>query len=147
MSDPTDNGRDDTGRFVKRAAESVHKLNTPSEEGIHPLSQILFGWTHTKGIGNIIFWGLLALSAIMLSIDFFFPRHDYLKFSNYAGFYGIWGFVCFSFAVIMGWPLGHLLRRDENYYGDAGGPPHGVDPDAPMADEATVPHHSSEGDA
>jgi hypothetical protein len=47
----------------------------------------------------------------------------------------------------MGWPLGHLLRRDENYYGDAGGPPHGVDPDAPMADEATVPHHSSEGDA
>jgi hypothetical protein len=49
--------------------------------------------------------------------------------------------------VIMGWPLGHLLRRAENYYGDAGGPPYGVDPDAPMADEATAPHHSSEGDA
>jgi hypothetical protein len=52
MSDPTENGRDTSGRFVKRAAESVHNLNTPSEDGIHPLSQILFGWTHRKGIGT-----------------------------------------------------------------------------------------------
>ena len=43
--------------------------------------------------------------------------------------------------------LGHLLRRDENYYGDAGGPPEGIDPDAPMADDLPAPHHSSEGDA
>jgi len=146
MSDPTDNGRDTSGRFVKRAAEKVHTLHTPSQEGIHPLSQILFGWTHRKGIANIIFWVLLVLSVLVLSIDLLVERHDYLKFANSTGFYGIWGFVCFSFAVIMGWPLGHLLRRDENYYGDAGGPPEGIDPDAPNADEAAAPHHSSEGD-
>lgn len=147
MSEPTDNGRDTSGRFVKRAAEKVHNLHTPSAEGIHPLSQILFGWTHRKGIGNVIFWVLLVLSIFVLSVDFFVRRHDYLTFANYSGFYGIWGFVAFSFAVIMGWPLGHLLRRDENYYGDAGGPPDGIDPDAPLAEEGTAPHYTTEGDA
>jgi len=147
MSEPTDNGRDTSGRFVKRAAEKVHNLHTPSEEGIHPLSQVLFGWTHRKGIGNIIFWVLLVLSILVLSVDFFVRRHDYLTFANYSGFYGIWGFVAFSFAVIMGWPLGHLLRRDENYYGDASGPPEGIDPDAPLAEEGTAPQYTTEGDA
>ena len=147
MSDPNQPGRDETGRFMKRTVEQMHNLHTPSEDGIHPLSQILFGWTHRKGIVNIIFWVLLALSVIMLSVDFFVPRHDYLKFANYSGFYGVWGFVSFSFAVIMGWPLGHMLRRGENYYGDAGGPPDGIDPDAPMADEGAPSSHSTEGDA
>lgn len=147
MSDPTDNGRDDSGRFVKRAAEKVHNLHTPSEEGVHPLSNILFGWTHRKGIGNIIFWVLLVLSVIMISVDLVVPRHDSLKFATYTGFYGIWGFICFSFAVIMGWPLGHLLRRDENYYGDAGGPPAGIDPDAPVEEALEAENHISEGDA
>lgn len=147
MSDPTDNGRDTSGRFVKKAAETVHNLHTPSAEGIHPMSQILFGWTHRKGIVNIIFWVMLVLSILMLAVDLVVGRHDTFKFAESTGFYGIWGFVSFSFAVVMGWPLGHLLRRGENYYGDAGGPPDGIDPEAPMADDGALPPHSSEGDA
>ena len=111
MSDPNQPGRDETGRFMKRTVEQMHNLHTPSEDGIHPLSQILFGWTHRKGIVNIIFWVLLALSVIMLSVDFFVPRHDYLKFANYSGFYGVWGFVSFSFAGSHAAPRRELLWR------------------------------------
>ncbi|MCA8901288.1 MAG: hypothetical protein KDA53_08555 [Hyphomonas sp.] len=147
MSDETGSGRDTSGRFVKRAAEQVHNLHTPGADGIHPLAKILFGWTHRKGIANIIFWVLGALAVISIVADLAMKRHDYMSFANATGFYGIYGFLCFSFAVVMGWPLGRLLRRDENYYGDAGGPPEGVDPDAPLGGDAPAAHSAAEGDA
>ncbi|MEZ5998912.1 MAG: hypothetical protein R3B98_09490 [Hyphomonas sp.] len=144
MSD--ESGRDKAGRFVKKTAEQVHNLHTPGADGIHPMAQILFGWTHRKGIVNLIFWVMAALSLAIIAADLLVPREDHMKFANATGFYGIYGFVCFSFAVIMGWPLGRLLRRDENYYGDAGGPPQGIDPEAPVPAE-DGPTYPAEGDA
>lgn len=145
MSDPTQTGeRDTSGRFVSRATESVHNLHTPGDDGIHPLAKILFGWTHRKGIASTLFWALLVLSVIIIAVDVLVVRHDYFDFANATGFYGLYGFAAFSFAVIMGWPLGHLLRRGENYYRDAGGPPADVDPDRPM--DAPMAHHDDEED-
>ncbi|MEZ5947074.1 MAG: hypothetical protein R3C13_01110 [Hyphomonas sp.] len=146
MSDESGSGRDKTGRFVKKTAEQVHNLHTPGTDGIHPLARILFGWTHHKGIANMIFWVLAVLSVVIIAADLMVPRHDHMNFANATGFYGIYGFICFSFAVIMGWPLGRLLRRDENYYGDAGGPPQGIDPEAPLPSE-DGPTYPAEGDA
>ncbi len=140
MSDEQTPGRDPSGRFIRRAAEAAHNLHTPSADGMHPMAKILFGWTHAKGIGNIIFWVLALLAVIAFAAELAIERHDSLSVSNSTGFYGIWGFVSFSFAVIMGWPLGHLLRRGENYYGDAGGPPADADPDAEGDDVAAPPH-------
>jgi hypothetical protein len=101
MTDETPTGRDTSGRFVKRAVETVNAMSRTNDEGIHPMSKVLFGWTETKNIGAILFWVLAVLSIIL---------------------------VLASFVVLMGWPLGRLLRRDENYYGDAGGPPDDIDP-------------------
>jgi hypothetical protein len=144
MSHDTPENRDTTGRFLKRAAEKAHDLHTVSDEGVHPMARILFGWTETKHIGAIMFWGLGLLGAVLIVADVFANRHDYFTFANYTGFYGLYGFACFSFVVLMGWPLGNLLRRDENYYKDAGGPPADVDPDLPLAPEDT--HPTYEGD-
>ncbi|MEX1250970.1 MAG: hypothetical protein WEA77_07235, partial [Hyphomonas sp.] len=72
---------------------------------------------------------LAVLSIILVLADLVIHRHEYLHFAESTGFFGLWGFVSFSFVVLMGWPLGRLLRRDENYYGDAGGPPDDIDPD------------------
>ena len=146
MSDETGSGRDSSGRFMKRAAEHVHDLHTPGDDGIHPVARILFGWTHRKGIANMIFWVMAVLSLVMISIDLVVHRHDSFAFAKATGFYGIWGFVSFSFAVLMGWPLGQLLRRGENYYGDAGGPPAGIDPDVQVED-VPAPTYPAEGDA
>lgn len=129
MSDNNDNDRDNSGRFVKRAAETAHRMHTPSDEGVHPMAKLLFGWTEWKGIGNVIFWGVLGLSVLLILLDLLIDRHEYFHFAEATGFYGLYGFCAFAFVVLMGWPLGRLLRRDINYYKDAGGPPADIDPD------------------
>ena len=109
MSDETPNDtRDTSGRFVKRAAEKAHRLHTPSEDGVHPVAKILFGWTEAKVAGTAIFWGIGLLSAFLIVIDLAFDRHEYIHMAGATGFYAIWGFASFAFVVLMGWPLGRL---------------------------------------
>jgi len=144
MSNDTPETRDTTGRFLKRAAEKAHDLHTVSDEGVHPMAKLLFGWTEAKHIGAIMFWGIGLLGAFLIVLDLFVNRHDYFTFANSTGFYGLYGFAAFSFVVLMGWPLGNLLRRGENYYGDAGGPPADVDPDRPQGPADA--HPTYEGD-
>ncbi len=133
MSDETPNGtRDSNGRFVKRAAETAHRLHTPSEDGMHPMAKILFGWTEGRHAGTLIFWGLALLSIVLIVMDLAVHRHEYINLARATGFYALWGFASFAFVVLMGWPLGRLLRRREDYYGDPGGPPADIDPDVPV---------------
>ncbi len=146
MSDDTPNDtRDANGRFVKRAAEKAHRLHTPSEDGVHPMAKILFGWTEAKHAGTIIFWGLALLCIVLILADLGVHRHEYIGLAKATGFYGLWGFASFAFVVLMGWPLGRLLRRKEDYYGDPGGAPADVDPDMPPPPD-TGPTYPYEGD-
>lgn len=121
-------GRDSSGRFVKSAAEKVNAMSRTGADGVHPMSRVLFGWTEAKNAGAMIFWGVAALSVILVLLDLVIVRHEKIGIANSAGFYALWGFAAFSFVVLMGWPLGRLLRRDENYYGDLSGPPADIDP-------------------
>lgn len=146
MTDETPPGRDSSGRFVKQAAEKVNAMSRTTSEGVHPMSKVLFGWTETKGIGAILFWIFAGLSLLLVAADLVVDRHEKISFANSVGFYGIWGFLAFSFVVLMGWPLGQLLRRDENHYGDAGGPPADIDPDLEV-DESGRVRSRREGDA
>ncbi len=90
-----------------------------NDNDVHPVSTGLFGWIEHKWTGRIIFWGLLALSAVLILIDLIHHRHVQQDIESISGFYGIYGFVAFAFVVLMGRPLGWLLRRHEDYYGDA----------------------------
>lgn len=121
-------GRDSSGRFVKSAAEKVNAMSRTGADGVHPMSRVLFGWTEGKNAGAFIFWGMAALSVVLVLLDLVIVRHEKIGFANSVGFYALWGFAAFTFVVLMGWPLGRLLRRDENYYGDLSGPPADIDP-------------------
>lgn len=145
MTDQTPPGRDTSGRFVRQAAEKVNAMSRTTEEGVHPMAKVLFGWTEAKNIGAILFWVMAGLSLALVAADLLIARHEKIAFANSVGFYGIWGFLAFSFVVLMGWPLGKLLRRDENYYGDAGGPPADIDPE--IAEGQGGPGTKSEGGA
>jgi hypothetical protein len=142
MTDETPTGRDSSGRFIKQAAEKVNAMSRTTNEGVHPMAKVLFGWTETKGIGAILFWVFAILSLVLVGIDVVIDRHESVSFANSVGFYGIWGFLSFSFVVLMGWPLGQLLRRVENYYGDAGGPPDDVDPALEEDGPGRSSHHN-----
>jgi len=144
MTDETPTVRDSSGRFVKKAAETVNAMSRTNDEGIHPMSKVLFGWTEAKGIGATLFWVMAGLSLVLVLADLVYHRHEEIHFASSIGFYGLWGVLSFSFVVLMGWPLGRLLRRDEDYYGDAGGPPADIDPDLDGAPLAS--HGKHEGD-
>ena len=89
------------------------------DDKVHPVATALFGWVGAKNIGNIIFYGLALASIVLIAIDFVIPtRHEKVDFAKNYGFYAFYGFLAFSFVVLMGHPLAKLLRRDENYYGD-----------------------------
>lgn len=86
---------------------------------MHPISKAVFGWVTHKWTARIFLWGLAVLSIVLISIDLIHHRHVEQDIESISGFYGIYGFIAFGFVVLMGRPLGWLLRRDENYYGDA----------------------------
>lgn len=87
-------------------------------DNMHPMAKLLFGWVTAPKAGMFILWGLVASSIALIAADFFIPRHPHTEAESYLGFYGVYGFCAFAFVALMGWPLGRLLRRPENYYED-----------------------------
>lgn len=94
-------------------------MHVSDDKDVHPISKALFGWVGHPWTGRVILWGLLILSIVLIGTDLIYHRHVEEDIESIRGFYGLYGFAAFSFVVLMGYPLGWLLRRDENYYGDA----------------------------
>lgn len=113
--------------------------SAPNHRPDHPAARALFGWVEAKSTPTFILVGVIALSVLLFVIDIFVDRHEYLHFAESLGFYGLWGFGGFALAVLSGWPLGRLLRRDEDYYGEADTRP------ADVASDAALP--PAEGEA
>ncbi|MEM7639947.1 MAG: hypothetical protein AAF269_12905 [Pseudomonadota bacterium] len=118
--------RDSSGRFVKPEDEAPK----PSDENMHPLSRILFGWVSSSRTPLFLLILVILICAGLVLFDLAVNRHEYLDFANANGFYAIWGFAAFGLAVLSGWPLGKLLRRDEDYYGEAETTPQDVESDS-----------------
>jgi len=112
---------------------------TPGSEGPerpdHRAAKALFGWVEAKATPGILLFGVIGLSVFLVEADLFVDRHEYIDFANGLGFYGLWGFGAFAFAVLSGWPLGKLLRRDEDYYGEDDTQPADVEHPARLPDK------------
>jgi len=126
MTVPTPPERDANGRFVK--PEPV--APKPNDDDMHPVSKLLFGWVSSPRTPLVILVAVVVISLGLVLFDLSVDRHEYLDFANANGFYAIWGFAAFALAVLSGWPLGRLLRRDEDYYGEADTTPHDVESDS-----------------
>ena len=117
--------RDSSGRFVKPEQD----IPRPSDHDMHPLSRRLFGWVSSPRTPMVLLVLTVVIAVGLVLIDFAVNRHEYLDFANANGFYAIWGFAAFALAVLSGWPLGKLLRRDEDYYGESDTTPQDVEQD------------------
>jgi len=89
------------------------------DDQMHPVAKALFGWTEYKRTPVILLAVVIGVCIGLASADLMVNRHDYFHFAESTAFYAIWGFAAFALAVLSGWPLGKLLRRDEDYYGEA----------------------------
>src|SRR6056297_402290 len=118
--------RDSSGRFVKPDEDPI--FDDDSE--MHPVSKLLFGWVGSKRTPLAILVAVILICAGLILYDLAVNRHEYVEMANANGFYALWGFAAFALAVLSGWPLGKLLRRDEDYYGEADTVPDDVERDS-----------------
>ena len=120
--------RDASGRFIQNAAERVNALSRTAPGGEHPMGKIFWGWTGSKAAGGLVFWVVAALAVLLVALDFVIGRSEPVGLAGTVGFYALWGFGAFAVIALAGWPLGRLLRRDLDYYGEESGPPADIDP-------------------
>lgn len=73
-------------------------------------------WLDNKRNVDLLFYGLVAVCAIIALADFFYVKHPHFDPENIFSFYGIFGFVCFVFIVFAGKALRKFVMRDEDYY-------------------------------
>lgn len=116
MSDTTTPGRDPSGRFTK--PEATVEADTARDDDMHPMSRLLFGWVSARATGAVILWGVILICAALGLADYLIERRETVDFASFNGFYGVWGFGALALAILLGWPLSRLLRRDEDYYGE-----------------------------
>ncbi len=88
------------------------------ENGIHPLARP-FLWLDKSFARDVISLCIVLIAMILLAVDFFVHRHGETAIAERPGFFAIFGFISFAFAVLMGWPLRALLMRGPDYYGES----------------------------
>lgn len=126
MTTPPPIERDKTGRFVKPESPDTPVV---TDHDVHPVSRLLFGWVESPRT-PVLLLAIVSLScAGLILVDLVLHRHEYVELANATGFFGLWGFGAFALAVLSGWPLGKLLRRSEDYYGEAETTPADVEAD------------------
>lgn len=108
----------------KQTPPEPHGPPRLGEPGEHPLSVLLFSWMRTAVFYRLLMGALLGAGILLVAFEAVrlieSPR-TYLSIQNLPGFFGVFGFLAFSFAVLSGWPLGKLLRRREDYYDTSSG--------------------------
>ena len=92
------------------------------EPGEHPISVLLFSWMRTELFDRAFLAVLGGGCALLAALELVVRRHDGPSVDGLPVFYGVYGFLALSIAVLSGWPLARLLRRREDYYGEAGEP-------------------------
>lgn len=98
----------------------MSQTSKKSDDGIHPVARY-FLWLDSPLAQRAPLYIFGGLAAILLVVEFFFPRHAGGKWEEIFGFYEIEGFFGFCLAVLAGWPLRWLLSREPRYYEKAAG--------------------------
>lgn len=74
------------------------------------------GWFDRKENINKLWYGLLAVGAVLVVAEFMYEHHPHFEIDGFPGFYMIFGFLAFVFIVFASKALRTLIMRDEDYY-------------------------------
>ncbi|MGD2133080.1 MAG: hypothetical protein PVI23_09830 [Maricaulaceae bacterium] len=88
----------------------------PESDEIHPLARRV-KFIFAPGFGRVLMYLFGAVFLALAGVDLVHHRHELFSWEGFPGFHAWFGFVAFSFVVVMGWPLRALLSRPEDYYG------------------------------
>ena len=94
-------------------------MNDPSER---------IYWLDKPGSVDKVYWAVVAVCAALFVADAFYPKHVEFEVEHIFGAYGIYGFVCCVFLVIVAKEMRRIIMRGEDFYHDG-------KPEAPDAGE------------
>jgi len=89
----------------------------PVSDGIHPAARP-FLWLGSHWFQRNFMWLIGFFVLVFVGFDLFRDLYGHFAWQKVIGAKAIFGFVAFTFAVLMGWPLRKLTGRPEDYYGD-----------------------------
>ncbi|MBL4616052.1 MAG: hypothetical protein JKY46_00010 [Robiginitomaculum sp.] len=101
----------------KTKAKATAKKTKPVDDGIHPAARP-FLWLGSHWFQRSFMWGIGFLVLIFVGLDLFRDLYGHFAWQKVIGAKAIFGFVAFTFAVLMGWPLRKLTGRKDDYYED-----------------------------
>ncbi len=103
----------------------THSTNRQAENrrddhhsGFDPLAR-KFSWIENPFLVSRVVKGLIIFCTLLFVIDLFYHRHAYFDFEQSRGFYAISGFFAFTIIVLLASKLRELIKRPEDYYGQA----------------------------
>ncbi|NBC20548.1 MAG: hypothetical protein GVY06_05810 [Alphaproteobacteria bacterium] len=115
MSDDSAPERDAAGRFVKPHTPDP---DTPGNDSTHPAAQAIFGWVSHPRTPALLLAAVIALTLILVMMDGLVAGPGEVGFDTLTGFHALVGFATILAVAFAAWPLGALLRRSPDYYGD-----------------------------
>lgn len=98
------------------------------------MSQRRPGLFERTAVINTIIGVLIVFCAALLIAECFYAKHPHFGFDGWFGFYPAAGFLAYCVIVLSAKALRPLLRRSENYYGEA-------DPDEADLEESIGREH------
>ncbi|HET7313749.1 hypothetical protein [Salinisphaera sp.] len=92
------------------------------------------GWFERRVVIHTVIATLAVVCLGLLIAEWFYAKHPYFGFDGWFGFYPAAGFGAYCLIVLSAKALRPLLRRDEDYYGEA-------DPDEADLEESIGREH------
>lgn len=106
-----------TADKVKTKPKAVGKKSKPVDDDIHPAARP-FLWLGSNWVQRGFMWVIGLLMLISIAMNFIKKPYGHFAWQEAIGGYAIFGFLAFTFIVLMGGPLRKLTGRKDDYYED-----------------------------
>ena len=80
-------------------------------------SKNIFSWTENPKVMRMLTIIFILFCGVLFLADFLYERHPHFYIDRLFGFYGIYGFVMFTFIIFASKALRMLVMKKENFYG------------------------------
>ncbi len=114
------------------------KKKTNNQDTLHPMGK-KFLWVEDPANIRQMIIGLTIVCALLFLGDFVIDRHGHFELEELPGFYGIFGFLAFSFIIFATKILRMIIGRKENYYA-----PNAIDSEEYPVEELEIREHGDD---
>ena len=77
----------------------------------------IYAWIENPKITRVFIISFIIICVGLFVSDLFYVRHPHFRIDKLFGFYGVYGFIMFTFIIFAAKALRLLAMRSEKFYG------------------------------